>query len=364
LDNWLDAITSDELVAVVEACHSGSLIGRYADGTYVVAEDDLTGDGETNRAILTSASTDTSSYPDIDGADDPNPGDSGSETVWGYIEAFGVASADTDGDGEISFGEAWQYAWDNDVTRIRGLNIPQMTTTSLIANNVFNYCPCPDLVVETLAHLPTHPTTQNPITFIGVIKNKGRGPAGTSTASLKVGGETNPATFAVPLLAPAAAHVVQRQATLGIAQNYQNTAKADVNNAVLETNDTNNQTIDLYTVSSAPVLAPDLVAQTVTHFPSAPTTEDEITFITVVKNIGAGPAAASTLSFKVGGETTPPTFSVPMLTPGATHTVQRQLKLGVKQNYLNTVIVDAANVVAESNEANNQQTDQYTVTAP
>ena len=36
---------------IIEACHSGSFIGRYADGTYVQAEDDLTGDGETNRAV-------------------------------------------------------------------------------------------------------------------------------------------------------------------------------------------------------------------------------------------------------------------------------------------------------------------------
>ncbi len=140
LDNWLDAITSGELAIVIEACHSGSLIGKYADGTYVPAEDELTGDGETNRVIFTSASTDTSSYGDVDGADDPNPGDSGSETIWGYVEAFSAASADVNSDGEISFNEGWQYAWDNDVSRIRGWNTPQMVHTGLIPNNVYNYC--------------------------------------------------------------------------------------------------------------------------------------------------------------------------------------------------------------------------------
>lgn len=140
LDTWLDAITCDELTIVIEACHSGSLIGRYANGTYVPAEDDLTGDGETNRTIFTSASHDTSSYPDVDWNGDPNPGDVGSETIWGYVEAFSTASADSNGDGEISFGEGWQYAWDNDITRITGLNTPQMVDTGLVANNVYNYC--------------------------------------------------------------------------------------------------------------------------------------------------------------------------------------------------------------------------------
>lgn len=140
LDGWLDSITSEETTVIIEACHSGSLIGRYADGSYVQAEDDLTGDGETNRAVFTSASTDTSSWPDLDGADDPNPADSGSETIWGYIEAFSIPAADTDTNGAISFLEGWQYAWDNDVTRIRGMNTPQMTYTGLDPDRVYHLC--------------------------------------------------------------------------------------------------------------------------------------------------------------------------------------------------------------------------------
>ena len=140
LDSWIDAITCEELTIIIEACHSGSLIGLYADGTYVPAEDELTGDGETNRVVFTSASTDTSSYPDVDGPDDPNPSDSGSESIWGYVEAFNTPTADTNSNGAISFGEGWQYAWDNDVTRIRGWNTPQMVHTGLDTDNVYHYC--------------------------------------------------------------------------------------------------------------------------------------------------------------------------------------------------------------------------------
>lgn len=110
IDGWIDAITCEELTIIIEACHSGSLIGMYKDGTCIPAEDDLTGDGETNRVIFTSASTDTSSHGDIDGPDDPNPSDSGSETIWGYVEAFSTPNADSNGDGRISFGEGWDYA--------------------------------------------------------------------------------------------------------------------------------------------------------------------------------------------------------------------------------------------------------------
>ena|GEM_PF-1841255 len=142
LDNWLDGITCQHMIIIIEACHSGSFIGKYANGTYNSAENDLTGDGETNRAIFTSASTDTSSYPDVDGTDDPNSSsDVGSETIWGYVEAFSTPSADTNGDGRISFGEAFQYAWDNDVTRIRGTNVPQEEHNGLNIAEVYNYCP-------------------------------------------------------------------------------------------------------------------------------------------------------------------------------------------------------------------------------
>ncbi len=108
---------------------------------------------------------------------------------------------------------------------------------------------------------------------------------------------------------------------------------------------------------------PDLVVFSLTHSPASPTTVDLITFTAVVKNIGTGSAGASTLSFQIGGESSPPTFSVPVLAPGATHTVQRQLVLGVAQNYINTAIADVNNDVTESNEANNQSTDTFSVSS-
>ena len=117
-------------------------------------------------------------------------------------------------------------------------------------------------------------------------------------------------------------------------------------------------TLNFTTVTTG---VPELMIESLTHSPANPTTTDQITFTAVVRNAGTGSAGASTLSFKVGGETTPPTYPVPALAPGATYTVQRQLTLGVAQNYLITVIVDVNNNVAESNEANNQRTDTVSV---
>ena len=215
----------------------------------------------------------------------------------------------------------------------------------------------PDLVISSLTHSPASPTTLDQITFTAVVKNIGTGSAGASTLSFQIGGESIPPTFSVPALAPGATHTVQRQLVLGVAQNYINTAIADVNNDVTESDETNNQRTDTFSVSGPP----DLVISSLTHSPASPTTLDQITFTAVVKNIGTGSAGASTLSFQIGGESIPPTFSVPALAPGATHTVQRQLVLGVAQNYINTAIADVNNDVTESDETNNQRTDTFSV---
>ena len=151
MDNWLDAISCKEMAIIIEACHSGSFIGKYQDGTYIAAENELTGDGETNRVVFTSASSDTSSWPDVDGDSDPNPADTGSESIYGYIMAFSVASADANGDGQISFGEAHKYAWDNDVTRILGWNVPQLIESGLNKANVYHQC----LQYECYSNLPS-----------------------------------------------------------------------------------------------------------------------------------------------------------------------------------------------------------------
>ena len=106
----------------------------------------------------------------------------------------------------------------------------------------------PDLRIESLTHSPEIPTTADTITFTAVVKNIGPETAGQSTLALKVGGETIPETYPVPSLNPGEKHTVQRQENLSVAQRYRNTATADFNDDVNESNETNNQKIDEYRV--------------------------------------------------------------------------------------------------------------------
>lgn len=106
----------------------------------------------------------------------------------------------------------------------------------------------PDLIIESLTHSPASPTTVDTITFTAVVKNIGNAPAGPSILNLKVGGETFGQDFAIPELSPEEAFMVQRQEILSVAQNYRNTATADINNDVTESREDNNQITDDYTV--------------------------------------------------------------------------------------------------------------------
>jgi hypothetical protein len=114
----------------------------------------------------------------------------------------------------------------------------------------------PDLIVETLTHSPTNPTTSDNILFTAVVKNVGVGPATPSTLMFKIGGETPgfPATlFAVPALDPGETYTAERQLSL-MAQGYINTATADYNDDVPESDETNNTTTDTYSVTEAAVV--------------------------------------------------------------------------------------------------------------
>ncbi len=147
LKKWLEKINCERVTVVIEACQSGSFIN------------DLQGP---DRAIFTSTDAGGKSYQDVDATapmgvftgvwtPDPNPGDSGSETIWGYIEAFGTASSASPAFQGISLPEAVGYAKANDVMRINGLNDPQPDPDPLpdfIPHSCFDDSGTPDLAIE------------------------------------------------------------------------------------------------------------------------------------------------------------------------------------------------------------------------
>lgn len=106
----------------------------------------------------------------------------------------------------------------------------------------------PDLIIESLTHTPANPTTTDSITFKAVVKNIGAGTAGPSTLALKVGRETVPKTYPIPELKRGQTYTVQRRMSLSKPQRYMYKATADVKNNVHESNETNNERTNIFTV--------------------------------------------------------------------------------------------------------------------
>ncbi len=113
LNRWLATVPCTKATVVIESCGSGAFIrGLRSPPAFNSGQ---------QRMIFTSTSENGLSHGDIDSRYDPNPGDVGSETIWGYIEAFGTGSADRKNrsgirDRRISFAEAVAYAKANDAT--------------------------------------------------------------------------------------------------------------------------------------------------------------------------------------------------------------------------------------------------------
>jgi hypothetical protein len=106
---------------------------------------------------------------------------------------------------------------------------------------------------------------------------------------------------------------------------------------------------------------PDLVVQSVTHYPASPTSLDLITVTTTVTNAGSAAAAASWLEVCVAGEPSCALTLVPALGAGGTASVHTELPPHAAGTYTITVTADYNDQVSDSNRTNNSAVDNCTV---
>ncbi|MFD4771865.1 discoidin domain-containing protein [Streptomyces niveus] len=144
--------------------------------------------------------------------------------------------------------------------------------------------PNPDLQVTAVTAAPAEPVESNPITLTATVRNNGTVAAGASSLEFRLG-DSKVAAAAVGTLAPGASANVSAAIGPRDAGSYELSAVADVADAVIEQNETNNT----YTASAPlvvkPVASSDLVA-TLGTSPSAPAAGDTVNFSVSIKNQG------------------------------------------------------------------------------
>lgn len=108
---------------------------------------------------------------------------------------------------------------------------------------------------------------------------------------------------------------------------------------------------------------PDLQVTAVSASPAAPVESDSVTLSATVKNTGPAPAAATAVSFQLGGSKVA-SANVPALAAGATATLTAGIGPRDAGSYPLSAIVDEANAVIEQNETNNSLTGSPLVVRP
>ena len=220
----------------------------------------------------------------------------------------------------------------------------------------------PDLTVRNMKITPANPTTQDTITFYAEIFNIGNQAAPAGKAGIRIGGETNPILYSFAHVYVNSPIKLSRQMKLGKEGNYKVIFIADVEKAIDELDESNNEGSLSFTVRK---LKPDLTLRNPKIEPANPKVNESIRFSAELVNIGEAPCPPTSNGTQVGGESTPNlgTYGVIAVdsSTATKYAVARVMKIDKPGNYIVTFIADAKSQADESNENNNRVQLHFTV---
>jgi hypothetical protein len=210
----------------------------------------------------------------------------------------------------------------------------------------------PDLTAASVS-VPTQATDGNGVTFSAQIGNNGPGDASNAVVRFLVDGAQVGADKTVSL-ANGTAATVSSGAWTATAGTHTVTAVVDPDNAIAEIDEGNNSVSGGFSVQTKPDLAPSALALTV----KTVKTGDQVTLGVKASNLGQATASNVVVRFLVDGVQSGADKTIASLTGGASATVSSDVWNAAKKDGTHTVqaVVDPANTIAESNEANNKTT--------
>ena len=187
LQSWLAGVPCTRVAVVLEACKSGSFIAELRDVPPLNPT-------QTERLLITSTNDTGSTWRDKDefgGVMDSNPGDIGSETIWGFTEAYGTGIAAISASQQVSFSDAFNYAKKHDLKHRVLLNDPQMrsnSANSTIVPSCVVQPASPGLMIDLTQPVPTDPARNGELArcrcnvFLATVSSGGGTPPPVATA--------------------------------------------------------------------------------------------------------------------------------------------------------------------------------------
>ncbi len=220
---------------------------------------------------------------------------------------------------------------------------------------IFSTAP-PDLIIDSILWSPANRVDTDDVTMHVMVKNKGTGTAPPSWLGFYVNGALQ-STVYIDSLNAGATDTKTYTLTAGPEEQIL-TAVIDPNNLIYESDKSNNTK----SVTMPAVAPPDLLIQSITWTPAQPTTNSWITYTITVKNAGGRTVDACYLDFyaaytyKINRQLGP-------ITPGSTASVDivcltSTVPINVR------AIIDPDNLVAESDETNNEAEASLTPVPP
>ena len=222
----------------------------------------------------------------------------------------------------------------------------------------------PDLTIAALSPATTSVVQGTNLNFTYTVSDIGTAAAGASSATVMVDGALMSTAQIAALAANASTTFTGSISTSGLSVgSHTLTLAADSGGVISESNETNNQSSFTFTVTAAP--SPDLVVSSLSTSTASVTLGNALTFTYQIADIGTASAGSSTTNYAIDG-VVKGSFATVGLAAGATSNGSGTFSttgLTVGSHTL-TLLADANNVVVESNEANNQNSFTFSVTAP
>ncbi len=220
-----------------------------------------------------------------------------------------------------------------------------------VANDVAALPVTPDLVIQDITWLPSHPSLKNIITFTVTIRNQGSGKAGFSRVGFYVD-DVYRTTTGVGSLDPG---VTVTKTFFWKAQAGSHTIRvvADATDEVNEANETNNMKTVAFTTAT-----PDLVVQTITWSPEEPSKGDTVNFDVILKNQSIIQSDPSVVYFYMD-DLFKGSKEVPALAAGATAN-QTFTWTALEGSHVFEAVADGEGYITEKDETNNEK--EVTVT--
>lgn len=214
-----------------------------------------------------------------------------------------------------------------------------------------------DLAIQSITWEPENPKEGDRITFYVKAKNQGSGAAGAFDVSFSFVDGSYKDCNSVSMLSAGSTSIQTFTWTANKCGYIFISAKADVNNAIPESNEGNNEEKRYLSVSCE---KPDFTISAIKWSPSNPKEGDTITFDIDITNKGLGSAGNTYVIYYIDGSTIDYDF-IPPLSAGSTSTQTFTWPANKCGDIKVTAIVDRDKIVTENDEANNERTETVNI---